>query len=398
MGTINAQDAFSRIMLEPFDTRQYAGVPLGFGAFFGNPATGARTVFAPDASSVDIDIIGGNTKVAATIPRGLISGSLGPNMKTDLSGKYTAFARVFPLIEERCPYAASELIKRVAGEKPYGGKTQIERLRSKAQFDSAEMSRRIFRAHELLASQSIRTGKHDAIIGTTDPNLQYDFKRDAVLTYAAPAVWTNAATDIMAHIKTILQRGKDKGHVDYDVMILGGTTLTGFQNNTQIKALADNVGFKIVNLDSDMTLPPEIKRLRDSGFQLIGKLDSNGVRLWVFGYNASYTNAAGNTVLYMPDDEAVFAYSGARCDRIYGPGEVMPMTPEKAAMMRMYFGIDPNLMLPTPDMTGAILDTRMIGFDAYMMPEDKGVVLRAQSAPILPTTFANGFAQITGTA
>ena len=94
--TPNAVDPFSRFMADAFDEKEAISVPTGFQAFFGNPAGGGRTLFNPNSLVVDIDIIRGNKKTAALIPRGMISRPLGSAQKNMNVENFTSFSRKYP--------------------------------------------------------------------------------------------------------------------------------------------------------------------------------------------------------------------------------------------------------------------------------------------------------------
>ena len=100
MSTPIVMDTFTRIMAALFDEKEIIAVPTGFQAFFGRPETGAQTIISPDANAVDIDIIRGNEKTAALIPRGAISRPLGPTQRNMDAQNYTSFSRKYPLSEE----------------------------------------------------------------------------------------------------------------------------------------------------------------------------------------------------------------------------------------------------------------------------------------------------------
>lgn len=94
MATQNTVDIFSRFMAREFDEKSVIAVPTAFQSLFGGP--GSETVFSPDANDVDIDIIRGNERISALIPRGSVSRSLGSNQKNMNVEKYTTFSRKYP--------------------------------------------------------------------------------------------------------------------------------------------------------------------------------------------------------------------------------------------------------------------------------------------------------------
>jgi len=188
MGTPNPQDLFSRFMIGTFDEKKIIGVSTGFLSFFGNPAaSGSETIYSPDSNQVDIDIIRGNERLAALVPRGGFGRIIGTGQKNLRSEKFSEISRKFPLIVEEGDITADNLLNRIAGENPYDHKTRIGRLRYHAAKIRDESTRRILRTNELLAAESVLTGKMSAILGTTDTNLQYDFRRTLTAPLSAPA-------------------------------------------------------------------------------------------------------------------------------------------------------------------------------------------------------------------
>ena len=151
MTTPLAVDTFSRFMTDMFDDKEIISVSTGFQVFFGRPETGANTVFSPNANLVEIDIIRGNERLAALIPRGTISRSLGANQKNMNVEKFTTFSRKFPLSNEEGDLTADQILNRVAGENPYERRTRFDRLRMLGLKLHHENIRRHVRLFEVLA-------------------------------------------------------------------------------------------------------------------------------------------------------------------------------------------------------------------------------------------------------
>ena len=95
------QDLFSRIMVEMYDEKDIIGVPTVGQAIFGRSENGSKTIFSPDSNLVDIDIVRGNEKTAALVPRGTVSRHLGSLQKNTRIEQGSSFSRKYPLaIEE----------------------------------------------------------------------------------------------------------------------------------------------------------------------------------------------------------------------------------------------------------------------------------------------------------
>lgn len=390
-----AVDQYSRFMVEMFDDRDAIGIPAGFGAFFGRPETGARTVFSPDANNIEIDILRGNERLAAMIRRG--SGRTLSGQKNTTEQKSTNFSRQFPLIEEEGDINVAQLTSRLAGENPYSGATRSERLRMLALDHHLEHIRRIGRRHEELASQSIITGEMTAIDGTTNTDLIYDFKRNSDHFMTVTTAWSDIAADIIGDLDDACALIRANAHVTPDMAILSGVDMDSLIKNTAATALADNRRYELIEVSTNNPVPPKFARFVDGGMIPRGRLRTpKGYEVWLFTYTDIYTNSAGAATEYMPANRTVVAYSGARCDRYFGPPDVLPPTTQKAAWYREMFGFNMELP-PTPANikgTGVIMPA-MFHNDAYGSSDGKAITLRTQTAPIFATTMTDAFVTIT---
>ena len=382
-------------MADMFDDRNNIGVPGGFGAFFGRPETGARTIFSPDAGTVDIDIIRGNERLAALIRRG--SGRSLSGQKNTTEQKSTNFSRVFPLIEEEGDINVSQLTKRLAGESPYGGATRFDRLRILALDHHLEHVRRIGRRHEELASQSIINGTMTAIDGTTNDDLIYDFKRDSSHFPTVATAWSTVTSDILGDFDDAGDLIRADAHVTPDMAILSKVDMDAVIKNTAIKEQADNRRFELIQVSTNNPVPPKFQRFVDGGLIPRGRLRTpKGYELWLFTYLDIYTSAAGAATDYLPDNKTVVAYSGARCDRYFGPPDVLPKTAQQSAWYREMFGFN----MDAPPMPAGIkgvgtLMPAMFYNDAYGASNGKVITVRTQTAPIFATTMTDAFVTIT---
>jgi len=393
-GTPAPQDLFSRFQAGMFDEKSIISVPTGFQAYFGNPMNGSETVFSPDANQVDIDIIRGNERISALVPRGGISRSLGANQKNLRSEQFSSFSRKFPLAEEEGDITAAVLLNRVAGENPYVPKTQIERLRHHAVKIHQESIRKLGRLFEVLAAQSVLTGKQDAILGTSNADLQYDFRRNSAHISTVSTSWSGGSADILGDIDAACAKGRANGHVMMNMLLAGSTAMTSIVNDVTVAALADNRRFTYVQLGPNNPIPPKYQRFVDGGFIAQGVLNTPaGNQVWLFTYLDVYTNAAGSPVKYLGDDLVVISSTEARCDRYFGPPESLPMIPARAELYRQFFGFDPGA-IPAPvkmRAAGGVIDPAMFYSDAYVTPDWKKVSIRTQAAPIFATTMTDAF-------
>jgi hypothetical protein len=385
-------------MVQAFDERDIIGVPTAFQAFFGRPETGGKTLFSPNSSVVDIDILRGNEKIAPLIRRGVVSTN-SSGMSTQ-EGKSTNQSRIYPLIEEEGSISASELNDRVAGEAVSGsGVTKEGRLRLKALAIHKEHVRRIARTFEVLCAQSILTGKMDAIIGTSETALQYDFRRLATHIITVGTAWDAATPDIMGDFDTACGLIRQDGHVTADMTIIGEGAFSAFLNDTTTKALADNRRIEMIQVSKNHPVPDKFARFIAGGITPRGSLTTPGGRtLWMFTYDDLYVDLSDASTLYMPTGSALVCASGARCDRYFGPSELLPMDTVRSTWYQSLFGFSPAIPPMPPNIKGMdhAINPAMFYHDAYHGGNQKGVTVRSQAAPIFSTTMTDAFVTLNG--
>jgi len=388
-----AVDTYARFFANAFDERQVIAVSTVAQAFFGRPENGSRTVFNPDSAVVDIDILRGNERLAAMVPRGLNGRSLGTGQKNVIQEKFSNINRVYPLIEEEGDIGADQLLFRLVGENPYSTQTRLDRMRRLALNYHQEQIRRIVRLFEYLAYQSLLTGKMPAIFGTTDANLLYDFLRPGTHIVTAPAKWDNAASTPLVDFDNAAALIRADGKAKADVALIGQDAMTALINHADIIALADNRRFELIQVGRN-PVPANMQRFVDAGATPRGRLQTPaGNEFWLFTDLNVYTAAGGTATPYMPVDQALFAASSARCDRYFGPPEMLPEIPMKTQLYQQLFGFAPGLA-PMPPMVAdasRAINPAMFYFDAYLPEGWKRVTTRTQAAPIFATTQTDAF-------
>jgi len=390
--TPNTVDLFSRFMAREFDESEVIAVPTAGQTFFGR--AGSQTIFSPDSNDVDIDIIRGNEKIAALIPRGMVSRSLGSNQKNLQAGKYTTFSRKYPLSEEEGDINANQILNRQAGESPYDRDVRMARMRKLGSRIHMESIRRTVRMFEVLAWQSVLTGTQDAIIGTSDTDLQYDFRRNTNLTVTPSNEWDSGSQTIMADIDGICDAIRIYGHTQPDMMVLGGEAMQAFIDDSDIQDLADNRRFELIEVGMGTPVPAKFMPFVNAGLNPRGRLrTAKGYELWLFTYVDGYTNSSDTFVNYMTLTDVLICASTARADRYFGPPEMLPMIPQRRQLYSELFGINPDAPPMPPKLIGGsnVVNPGMFHCDAYVANDWKKVTIRTQSAPIFPTTQTDAF-------
>lgn len=401
MGSISAGatpialDPFARFMVMAFKEEMIIGVPTGFQAFF----TSGVTHFSPDANMVDIDIQRGNEKIAALIPRGTVSRPLGGTQKNMRTENYTSFARKYPLAEEEGDINADQLVNRMAGENPFAGMSRVDRLRALALQIHMESIKRTVRMFEVLAAQSMLTGLMDAIIGTSNTDLQYDFKRRSTHNVTVANPWDGGSADIDGDLTSACELVRADGHMLPDGLFLGKSAVAALINDTVIQAKADNRRYELIQVSTNNPVPPKFNKFVEAGWIPRGRLRlDTGFELWMFTYLDVFTDDSGDPVEYMPVDEAIVVSVEARFDRYFGPPEVLPPTAAKRAMYQDHFGFDPSMPMVPATIKGpaGIVMPAMFNGDAYESNNGKNVTIRTQAAPIFATTQTDAIVKLDG--
>ena len=380
--TPTVQDQYSRNYMQLFDELQITAVSTLFQGLFAKPES--KMLFSPDANDVDIDVVRAYEKIAALVPRGTISQKLGSLQKDVLTQRYSTFNRSFPLAEEEGSINANQLLNRLAGESPYERKDRRMRMKVLAARANQESIKRLVRLFELLASTSILTGKMPAILGTTDDELMYDFRRLATHIVTLAQTWNDAAHDICGDVYDAWKLGRVDGHVNIDFAIFGESTMNAYVNNTQIKTFADNLRYQLVNVGSN-PVPANMAWMVELGAVPRGRLElPEGPVIWIFTYLDGYETDAGVWTEYMPKEQALFGSTSAETHRYFGPPERLPLDSQDRSNYRDWFGfnMDAPPMPPKIKGIGKVISPAMFYFDAYRAEDKKKIVARVQAAPI----------------
>jgi hypothetical protein len=382
-----------------YNERDIIGVSTGFLSFFGRGGSLGQTVFSPDANLIEIDIMRGNEKIAKTVLRGEPKKIL--DKKSTNDPKFSAFARQYPLIFEQGPIHAGQLTNRLPGENPRaGGITRKRRLLELAISKHMEHIRRTVRTCEVLAAQAILTGIMDAIIGTSDTGQQYDFQRNSAHTVTVGTEWNNAASDPLTDdIDPNCDKIRQNGHLTPDMMILGSSAMSAFINHADVIAQADNRRFELIQVSTNNPVPPRFAGFVEAGFIARGRLRTPaGYELWLFTYIDSYQNDAGTAVKFMPADKVLICSSSARCDRYFGPPEMLPLHSARILWMAEMLGVNIAAQTTPMNIKGGEKGVPAAAFfhNAFPGPDDSHIVMETQLAPIFAPVSTDGFVLLEG--
>jgi hypothetical protein len=396
MSTPLATDPYSRAMVEAFVEEDFIGVPTGFQEIFNGP--NKETVFSPDKNLVEIDIERSTGKeLAQLVNRGTSSSDITRSAK-NVDGKYSNIPRKYPLIEEEDAINSDELLYRMAGENPYATTTRLDRNKAKALKLHLKSVKKMVRTMEFLARESVLTGQHPAILGTTNTDLIYDFLRRAGNTITVANPWNGGSADILGDVDDLCDQVDIYGNMEPNFLGIGRDAMDAFIRDLTVQTLADNRRFELIEVSTANPVPPEYARFTKNGWIARGRLRTpKGRVLWIFNYNKHYNDENGDVQYYMPVDKAIVFDVNARADRYFGPPERLPVTNDERAWYQELFGFNMG-MAPMPAMTdvGGVLMPEMFYFDAYRSSDRKVVIPRSQVAPIYPTTQTDAFATAQG--
>ena len=405
MGTVTAtSNEYTRFMTELFDENVKVKVPSAFlGGFFGKPETGAVTHFVTDASTIEIDQMRSDGRRLARLVNRDGSSKDISRQETLTGDKFTNIVRQWPLIEIPASINANELLQRNPGETPFDLSTRQSRLLGKAARLHKESVVRHMRTWEFLAREAILTGQHPMILATSNADLIYDFYRKSTHTFAVGAKWDVVGTDIIGDFDTaitlIQQDSNNFG--DYGALV-GVAGMEGLRKNTQMKAEADIRRYEFVELgERPINLPTKFNVYVENGFALAGKVRTYQNRtVYLFTYDLTFTDdfttpGTDTETKWMPTDKCLVFTPDARCDKLFGPPNRMPLTAVERSWFMDMFGFDMEAG-PMPDnvINPSTFDMRAFYFDADGSRE--AVRLYTQSAPIFPTTETDAFVTMTG--
>jgi len=392
-------DPLSRFLATGFREIDTMHLPTAFQAMFGNPANGAFTIFSPNANDLDIEIERSDETFAALIPRGVNAKFGGTTHADILVGQGTAFSRKYPLTEESGTITGDQINNRIIpDEGPYENWTREVRAQRLAQKIYKIAVQRHIRLQEKLAVQSITTGKQCAKSLSDTTSDIYDFKRSSALAYTPTHQWANASGVPLTDLDAMndLVRFYCKNAPDFAVF--GGTAMSQFLGNSSVyTAFAHHFYWDFIQFSSSFRPDAKFDRMVAGGLIPFGQIRTpKGYSLTVFTYPEIYAsaNTSGVSTKYFDDTAVLVGFSGARCDRYFGPPERLPQTSIDTAKMMERFGFNPALPPLPAGVEGAtnVVPPQMYYVDAYEENVAKNLTVRVQAAPIYAPTQVDAFA------
>lgn len=391
------KDDFTRTMTESFSDQDMIGVPQGGQAMFGDPSNGSQTIYSKDKNVVEITIQRGNNRMAALVPRNGVPEGIDLSTTRLVETKQSVFQRIYPLIQDTFEVHADQLLFKIPNETDEQKVTREDRAAYLMSLGAKEVIRRIGRMHEYLAWQSLLTGKQPSLYGVTTAATLYDFLRPAGHTVTVGTAW--ATGDPIGDISDGVALIRAAAHVTPDYCVLAADTWAGMLANEDIYGLADNRRYTLIQMGVKDSVPAKYNRMVANGFMCVGMLVSeNGAVIYLFLYVDEYQDlVTGTSTPFVPSGYALLGYTGTRCDRYFGPPEMMPMAPSDRSDFQALFGISLDNPPVAPNAKpGNAFEPNSMYFDAYPMGKNNGWVLRGHSAPIFATTMTDAFYQMNG--
>jgi len=378
---------YTHSMIDLFDERRFLMIAKGFQALFGNIASGSRTFFINNRELFEISIIRGKRRIAALIPRGISGTIIDQDAK---AGQVSSqFSRSFPLSHEEDYINVSETLKRLPEENPWMADSEFtkeERMTILAAQKHEDQIRATAGLFEYLAAQSIIEGKMPAILGTSNADLIYDWKRDPDNIKTVLNEWNNGG-DILGDIDDGCDAVQIKGKGEANLLLMGEDVWPIYLADDEVQKYHDNRRYNLAFMGRDFVLPAMFNRLvGPGGFQPRGTLITpKGRLLYLFSYDQYYEDKAGDVFHYMPKDQASILDVRLIANRYFGPSEKFWPTELDEMWMRGRFGFTPmNLPMPPNFPSEDIIDPRMFHF--YADEKDKQFVrIMTQSAPVFAT-------------
>lgn len=382
----------SRIFTGVFDDREKIKAGTSMLSFFSRN-TPIISLFAED---FDDSVIRGNKRIAALVPReGEITRHLGTTIPTQVPGPFSKFSRRFPLGLDYTSVSEVQLRKMTPEEMPYDPWSKQKRAQYYLTNSMMDMYRRFADMDNLLASQSMRLGKQDAIIGTSNTNEQYDWRRATANTITVGTAWTTTSADAIGDIDSACVRVDRYGYAKPDICCMGTAAYDAFRKNDTIKAEGDNRRYETVNIEGGFNAPPDHSFLTENGWILRGRLVTpKGYEMFIYTTMDFYDDGSGNKIDIMPTSSVFVTSSAADFDRFYGPSITLDLTPTQKMWWMERLGINVDAVSPGGRVPSGVLprDSVFLWGDETMNSID----IWFQHAPVFKTTQTDAIATLSG--
>jgi len=393
---LNAQTVFFQ---EGYSDMADLSVPVGFQSYFSDGKNGNQTNFVTNVLSITQDIMRGEATISKIFQRENIQGwDIGDETENLKSERFQNKTRVFPIMQEFASVSHSEtLLFRGFNQSPIDPSTELIQIRRKKIHEGlGEGLDRMMRKNELICSEAIRLGRQ-----TLDDGQFYDYDRSSTNAFAAALVWTDPNALIIEEIDDICDRAQENGKADPDHAIAGADGYAALLKQPTVAALADNRRYSVVVAGKNEILPPlppNLQWMVTAGFKYQAHIHTyKGRDLPIFTYNEKYQDAAKDWQPYMPVDEFLVGFSGARCDRSFGPRLTFEGNLTQERQVNELLGFESfTTPMPSNVKSPAAFDPRMFHVDGKVNGNNDVISMRLTSGGIYTPVRTDSFGLITG--
>lgn len=351
-------------------------------------ATGFQSIFLQQppmvelgSTAIEVESVKGYEWVAASVRRDQMDKQ--QTERVAQTGKAEAAARRFPLIREEFVIPANKTLTRVLGaEKPYESWSREERRVYLTMAVAKETVKAHIRKHELLAAESLTTGKITCADG------QLDFQRDAALVARkVPVTWATTAScnplkDIGDAQKAIRQKAKFGG-AGMPIAIFGETAWANFALKMRSLTGLKEITVNHVNLDPSGT-PPQLAFMIAAGFVYQGwvRTDFAGQNTHLFTYPEFYETSGGTSTPYIEANTCiVLNFEPSIFKSYYGPGELQA-DPNYYNTVMAGMPSDINIGLGQLAIGGAVIPAEVFRMTLFPIERGRGDGGAIESAPM----------------
>lgn len=253
-------------------------------------------------TTVDVDVIRSNRKVAADVVRG--SGAAGEHQ----GERSTAKEFKIPLYHEKAPITEEQLVKRVPGVDPYTPYARQQALAYHSLSAIREMRGFIRREMNRMAGEALEDG--EITLSNTE---SLDFHRSADTTVTPGTKWDTDNGTPFADIESLANTVYQKGKVRPGRLVFGSESWSAFVGNKEVKDYLDNR-----RISAGQIAPEQ----RIDGAVLWGRVAIGDYEFDLHIYSDFYETDAGVATPYFTADSVLMLPMQPSFNKVYGAVEV----------------------------------------------------------------------------
>lgn len=260
--------------------------------------------------SVDVDFKKGNRALAPFVhPK--IGG------KTILNSGYQTKSYTPPLVAPNKVTTVDNLVKRLAGENPYSGRTPAERAVEKLAEDFRELNEMIVRREEWMAATAIFGGQIPIVGEGLHEVIDFGFTNTETIVTESMK-WSSPTADPLADLERWRETVQKDGFVNCNICIMARDVANAFVANTKVRDVLD-----IDAYDLAVIKPRELP----NGTTYIGTINKLGLDIYQYNewYLDDWTNpAAPENKPLVPNGKLTLLSTEAEYSIYYGATTMIP--------------------------------------------------------------------------